>query len=105
LVQCREQSSEYAQSPKLDCRIKLIAHNPSQTIAHFARLDFAEVHSLAHEYYDEFSLGQKEQIAQWNAVASWAVGDFLNMSHYLTHMKKGSSKILYKYVKVLNVRG
>ncbi|KAI5450344.1 hypothetical protein NCC49_003127 [Naganishia albida] len=70
----------------------------NQTISHFARLDFAEVHSLASEYYDEFSLGQRERIAQWNAVASWAVGDFLSMSHYLTHMKKGSSKILYKAV-------
>jgi hypothetical protein len=76
--------------------LKLFVVLKSQMISHSARLDYAEVHSLADEYYDLFSIGQKENIAHWNAVASWAVGDFLNMSHYLTHMKKGSAKLLYK---------
>lgn len=67
-----------------------------QIISHFNRMDYAEVYSLANRHYDSFSMEQKESIAHWNATASWAVGDFLNMSHYLTHMKKGSSKLLYK---------
>ena len=74
----------------------LTFHLQPKMISHYHRLDYKEVYSLANEYYDSFSMEQKESVAHWNAIASWAVGDYMNMTYYLTHMKKGSSKLLYK---------
>lgn len=58
--------------------------------------NFEENYHMAQTYWQSFTHIQKLWVGNWVAIASFSVGDFESMSHYIMSLKKGSQKSLYK---------
>ncbi len=59
-------------------------------------MDFDQVHRIALDHFDTFTQAERVETAHWAAIASWSQGDFDNMARFVSHQRKGPTKLLYK---------